>query len=56
MKRATEKDDYGGVIEYSLPEIKRCPICRKVVQDEEINILEKQFTMHPEVDDGGYVI
>ena len=29
MARATETDEFGNIITYELPEVKRCPICRK---------------------------
>jgi rubrerythrin len=56
MQRRPEKDDYGGTIEYKTPEIKRCPICRREVASAEITYIEKQFSLHPEVEDGGYSV
>ena len=32
MPRVKEKDDFGGLISFSIPEVKRCPICRREVE------------------------
>jgi len=32
MARKDEKDSFGGLIHYDLPEIKKCPICRREVE------------------------
>ena len=37
MKRAIEKDEFGGQIITDVPEIKRCPICRRTVERDEEN-------------------
>lgn len=55
MPRFSEKDEYGGEIKFSIPEVKRCPICRREVDIEEIDYIKKQFSLHPETDDGGYL-
>lgn len=39
MPRVCEKDDFGGIIEFDIPETKRCPICRREVEDEEIEYI-----------------
>jgi hypothetical protein len=39
MPRKCEKDEYGGIIEYSIPEIKKCPICRREVSEDEIKYI-----------------
>ena len=31
MQRFTEKDEYGGDINYTIPDVKKCPICRREV-------------------------
>lgn len=54
MERRKEKDNFGGVIEYSLPDVKKCPICRREVEQSEIEYISNCFHQHPEVDDGGY--
>ena len=36
MERSTETDKFGNVITYEPPEIKRCPICRNPVSEEDI--------------------
>jgi len=41
MERCKEKDEYGGTIEFSLPEVKKCPICRREVEEEEVKYIEK---------------
>ena len=40
MPRFAEKDQFGGVVEYKIPETKRCPICRRGVNQEEISYIE----------------
>ena len=37
MTRASEKDEFGNVITYKLPEVKKCPVCRKDASEEDIN-------------------
>ena len=54
MPRKAEKDQFGCVLEYKLPEIKKCPICRRDVEMEEIEYVKSKITEHPEVDDHGY--
>lgn len=54
MQRFTEKDEYGGDINFSIPEVKRCPICRREVLHDEITYIKSLFESHPEIDDGGY--
>jgi hypothetical protein len=54
MERKKEKDNFGCIIEYKIPEVKRCPICRREVQNEEIDYIDSLFQQHPEVEDGGY--
>ena len=54
MQRVCEKDEHGGKIEYSIPEIKKCPICRREVDEDEIEYITKQFSEHPDIDDHGY--
>ena len=54
MQRFTEKDEYGGTINYEIPEVKRCPICRRDVENEEITYIKGLLQQHPEIDDGGY--
>lgn len=54
MERKKEKDNFGCIIEYKIPEVKRCPICRREVQHDEIDYIENCFHQHPEVEDGGY--
>lgn len=54
MKRKDEKDNYGGLIHYNIPEIKKCPICRREVAGQDIDYVKSQYDQHPEVEDGGY--
>ena len=54
MPRFKEKDQFGGDIEYKLPDTKRCPICRREVAQEEIDYIQEEFKSHPDLDDGGY--
>jgi len=56
MERAKEKDSYGDVICHSIPECKRCPICRREVDGSEIEYVKNQFSKHPEIEDKGYII
>jgi len=36
MPRHSHKDEFGGVVNYELPEEKSCPICRRLVDNAEI--------------------
>lgn len=54
MPRKTEQDQYGCAIEYKLPEVKKCPICRRDVDAEEIQYIKEKMQEHPEIDDHGY--
>lgn len=54
MQRKDEKDSFGCVLQYSIPEVKRCPICRREVEADEIKYIHDSFKQHPEVEDGGY--
>jgi hypothetical protein len=54
MQRKKEKDSYGGVIQFKVPAVKRCPICRREVEGEEIEYVHSQFDKHPEIEDHGY--
>jgi len=56
MQRKEEKDSFGGTIKFEIPEIKRCPICRREVEQAEINFIKNAVLKHPEVDDGGYTV
>ena len=40
MPRKSEKDNFGGVVEYKLPDIKRCPICRREVEEAEVEYIK----------------
>ena len=37
MQRATDVDEFGVLISYDLPEIKRCPICRNEAPEVDIS-------------------
>jgi hypothetical protein len=54
MERKSEKDQYGCVINFKLPETKRCPICRRDVEEQEIKYIQDQMADHPEIEDRGY--
>lgn len=36
MERFREKDEFGVEIVYKVPEVKKCPICRREVGEEEM--------------------
>ena len=36
MPRHSMKDEFGGIMNYELPEEKSCPICRRLVDQQEI--------------------
>ena len=40
MERATETDKFGNVITFDLPEVKKCPICRNEVSQEDIDHIQ----------------
>ena len=54
MPRHKDKDKYGDVIEYKLPEVKRCPVCRKEDSEAEINFIQKAYDQHPELENHEY--
>ena len=54
MPRAKEKDSFGVVMSYELPEVKKCPICRREVGKDEMAYIKEQFKKHPEVDNHAY--
>ena len=54
MKRVAEKDEFGGLIEFQLPEVKRCPICRREVSQDEQGLISTTAKEHPDLDDHGY--
>lgn len=56
MPRKPEKDNFGGVVEYHLPEVKKCPICRRVVEEAEVDYIVQLAKAHPEYEDNGYNI
>ena len=35
---------------------KRCPICRREVDEQEVKYVSEQKSAHPEIDDGGYTL
>lgn len=41
MTRATETDEFGGIISYDLPEVKRCPICRSDAPENDIEHIKE---------------
>lgn len=41
MTRATETDEFGVVTHFDLPDTKMCPVCRKVVPDEEVQRIKE---------------
>ena len=36
MERATETDEFGGIVSYDLPEVKKCPVCRGDAPEHDI--------------------
>lgn len=36
MKRATDKDEFGNIIYYDLPEVKKCPVCRSEATEVDV--------------------
>ena len=54
MPRQNQKDNYGDVLKYDIPEEKRCPICRREVESDEIKYVQQQKEKHPQIEDGGY--
>ena len=54
MPRAPTKDEFGDLIEYSLPEFKRCPVCRRECSEDEVEFVKNLVTANPAFDDKGY--
>ena len=42
MRRVTERDEFGCEVEYKVPDVKKCPICRRVVEQSEIDYIKEQ--------------
>ena len=42
MRRVTERDEFGCDVEYKVPDVKKCPICRRVVEQSEIDYIKEQ--------------
>ena len=40
MTRVVEKDQFGDTIVYPVPELKKCPTCRRVVANDEITYIK----------------
>ena len=55
MPRTPATDDFGDQIEYKLPELKRCPICRRECNQDEVQFVQKLADANPEFDDKGYL-
>mmetsp|Transcript_28226 Transcript_28226/g.21098 ORF Transcript_28226/g.21098 Transcript_28226/m.21098 type:complete len:125 (+) Transcript_28226:344-718(+) len=51
MPRIVERDEFGLEVQFKMPEVKRCPICRREVTSEEITYIQSTFKKHPEVGD-----
>ena len=47
MPRCAEKDSYGGMVSHDIPEEKRCPICRREVDQKEVDYVFGQKKTHP---------
>lgn len=43
MKRAKDRDEFGGEYEYKMQEMRRCPVCRREVEEKEINYVKNQL-------------
>lgn len=54
MQRKDEKDEHGGVIEFKLSESKKCPICRRVIDMQDIANLKATYDANPHFDDHNY--
>ena len=54
MKRHVEKDEFGGSIFYKLEAVKKCPICRKKVSEEDVDHIKKNYIENPSLDDNSY--
>ena len=54
MSRHTDKDEYGNVISYKLPEEKRCPICQRTVNKEEILYIADLMKKNPQIKNNEY--
>lgn len=49
MTRAKERDEFGCDVEYKIPDSKRCPVCRREVEQIEIDYVKGCLKKHPEV-------
>lgn len=54
MARKEEKDVFGDTLIYKMPKHKKCPTCRRKVNEEETKYIKNQFEKHKEIEDNGY--
>jgi len=54
MNRHIEKDEFGGNVVYKLKSKKKCPICRMLVQQDDVNHIKDKYMHHPELEDNSY--
>ena len=47
-ERAKEKDEFGNIITYDLPEVKRCPVCRIEATEEDIRYIKETIENAPD--------
>ena len=48
MRRHIETDEFGNKIEYKIPEVKKCPVCRRDVDEADINHITQTFKSSPD--------
>ena len=51
MVRHVEKDKFGGDVEYTQSEAKKCPICRQESDVDEIENIKLKYKMNPGLED-----
>ena len=54
MSRHIDKDEFGGNIVVELPEVKRCPVCRMVAPDKDVDLVKATYVSAPQLEDGTY--
>ena len=47
MKRHIEKDEFGGIIEFKIHTIKKCPICRSVISLTDVEYVRLTVNKYP---------
>ena len=51
MKRHVDKNEFGGDVITDVPEVKRCPVCRSVAGESDVNLVRNAYANDKELED-----